>query len=60
MLNSPFLNGEMSEWLKELAWKACIPHKGIVGSNPTLSADKSNQTPQKRGFCFWNEQTKLA
>ena len=28
----------MSEWLKELAWKACVPHKGTVGSNPTLSA----------------------
>ncbi len=28
----------MSEWSKEHAWKVCIPHKGIVGSNPTLSA----------------------
>ncbi len=28
---------EVSEWLKELAWKACIPN-GIVGSNPILSA----------------------
>ncbi len=29
----------MSEWLKEHAWKACVPDKGTVGSNPTLSAD---------------------
>ena len=31
--------GEMSEWLKEHAWKACVLQKGTVGSNPTLSAD---------------------
>src|SRR5690554_5561962 len=29
---------EVSEWLKEHAWKACIPLKGIEGSNPFLSA----------------------
>ncbi len=32
-------HGEMSEWLKEHAWKACLPQKGNVGSNPTLSAE---------------------
>jgi hypothetical protein len=26
------------EWLKRHAWKACIPQKGIRGSNPCLSA----------------------
>ena len=31
--------GEMLEWLKRHAWKACIPLKGIRGSNPRLSAD---------------------
>ena len=31
--------GEMLEWLKRHAWKACIPLKGIPGSNPGLSAD---------------------
>ena len=31
-------NGEVSEWLKEHAWKVCIPQKGIEGSNPSLSA----------------------
>ena len=30
--------GELSEWLKEHAWKVCIPQKGIEGSNPSLSA----------------------
>ncbi len=29
----------MLEWLKRHAWKVCIPQKGIVGSNPTLSAE---------------------
>jgi hypothetical protein len=29
--------GEMAEWLKAHAWKACIP-QGIQGSNPCLSA----------------------
>jgi hypothetical protein len=30
---------EVSEWLKEHAWKVCIP-QGIEGSNPFLSAEK--------------------
>ena len=30
--------GEMLEWLKRHAWKACILLKGIRGSNPRLSA----------------------
>lgn len=29
--------GEVSEWLKELAWKACIRQR-IEGSNPSLTA----------------------
>lgn len=28
----------MAEWSKARAWKVRIPQKGIVGSNPTLSA----------------------
>jgi hypothetical protein len=28
----------LSEWLKEHAWKVCIPLKGIEGSNPSVSA----------------------
>ena len=44
MINSTFASllikmfGELSEWLKEHAWKVCIPLKGIEGSNPSLSA----------------------
>ena len=30
--------GEMLEWLKRHAWKACIRQKCIAGSNPRLSA----------------------
>lgn len=30
--------GDLSEWLKEHAWKVCIPLKGIEGSNPSVSA----------------------
>ena len=30
--------GEMLEWLKRHAWKACIRLKRIAGSNPALSA----------------------
>ena len=30
--------GEMLEWLKRHAWKACKPLKGFAGSNPALSA----------------------
>ena len=30
--------GKMAEWSKAHAWKACVPQKGIKGSNPFLSA----------------------
>ena len=30
---------EVAEWSKAHAWKVCIPHKGIEGSNPFLSAN---------------------
>ena len=32
--------GEVSEWLKERAWKACVRQKCTGGSNPFLSAKK--------------------
>jgi hypothetical protein len=32
------LEGEMAEWLKAHAWKACTLQKGVEGSNPSLSA----------------------
>ena len=28
----------MAEWSKAHDWKSCVPPKGTVGSNPTLSA----------------------
>ena len=31
-------SGEVLEWLKRHAWKACIRQKRIGGSNPPLSA----------------------
>ena len=33
-------SGEVSEWLKEHAWKVCIRQR-IEGSNPSLSARQS-------------------
>lgn len=42
-----YKNGEVAEWMKAHAWRACSPPKsGLVGSNPTLSA------PIARGFLF--------
>ena len=38
VLEEVYNKGEMLEWLKRHAWKACIPLKGIGGSNPPLSA----------------------
>ena len=35
-----FSQGEMLEWLKRHAWKACKLQKGFRGSNPRLSATK--------------------
>ena len=33
--------GEMLEWLKRHAWKACVPPKGIASSNLALSAKRN-------------------
>ena len=41
----PNCKGEMLEWLKRHAWKACIPLKGIPGSNPGLSAKGERCSP---------------
>ena len=38
MVKVLFPAGEMAEWLKAHAWKACMLQKGIEGSNPSLSA----------------------
>ena len=36
--NAENAEGEVLEWLKRHAWKACIRQKCIRGSNPRLSA----------------------
>ena len=38
--NAENTEGEMLEWLKRHAWKACIRQKCIAGSNPALSASR--------------------
>ena len=38
--NAENMQGEMLEWLKRHAWKACIRQKRIRGSNPRLSAEQ--------------------
>ena len=48
----------MSEWPIEHAWKACLP-QGNEGSNPSLSAVKSNRAP-KGAFLFFGKDRKLA
>ena len=41
--NAENTEGEMLEWLKRHAWKACIRQKRIRGSNPRLSAELTGQ-----------------
>ncbi len=45
---SRFRRGEMLEWLKRHAWKACKLQKGFRGSNPRLSARKSEEIRRRR------------
>ena len=42
--------GEMLEWLKRHAWKACVPQKGIASSNLALSAETPYRTLCKGFF----------
>ena len=42
--NAENTEGEMLEWLKRHAWKACIRQKRIRGSNPRLSAEFECET----------------
>jgi hypothetical protein len=44
------LRGEMAEWLKAHAWKACIP-QGIQGSNPCLSATTFRSPGNQQEYC---------
>ena len=43
--------GEVSEWLKEHAWKVCIRQR-IGGSNPPLTAIFKEELVRKYGFFF--------
>ena len=42
--------GEMLEWLKRHAWKACIRQNRISGSNPDLSAHQKTRFISERVF----------
>jgi hypothetical protein len=55
--------GEMAEWLKAHAWKACVP-QGTQGSNPCLSAILWNPTPYSNGeeeskYLTWRDKRVL-
>ena len=39
-------NGEVAEWLKAHAWKACLPREGNPGSNPGLSTKTESNSPR--------------
>ena len=39
--SATFVDGEMSEWSKEHAWRACRALKALAGSNPALSATRA-------------------
>ena len=39
--SATFVGGEMSEWSKEHAWRACRVLKALAGSNPALSATRA-------------------
>ena len=45
--------GEVLEWLKRHAWKACNRQNRFAGSNPVLSAEQVQSSEAKpRGFLF--------
>ena len=48
--------GEVSEWLKEHAWKVCIRQKCIEGSNPSLSAKTIEKLAEGLAFLFYRRQ----
>ncbi len=45
--------GEMLEWLKRHAWKACVPQKGIASSNLALSAKIWKAALRASAGLFW-------
>ena len=53
---TPFNTGEMLEWLKRHAWKACSRQKRHGGSNPPLSAERMQKHPLFSFLPAWQEQ----
>ena len=46
--------GEVLEWLKRHAWKACSRQNWLAGSNPVLSAGKEQvQIATRRNLFFY-------
>ena len=54
----------MAEWSKAHDWKSCVPLKGTVSSNLTLSAIKTNKHPCGAFFCFkrdeWEKNSRVS
>ena len=46
-----YAKGEVLEWLKRHAWKACSRQNRLAGSNPVLSAKKGSRV--KLVSLFW-------
>ena len=53
-------SGEMLEWLKRHAWKACIRQNRISGSNPDLSATVNGCIPEECGRFYASSASWLA
>ena len=60
---SESVTGEMLEWLKRHAWKACKPQKGFRSSNLRLSANNClniKQTAKQQQQCVPNKKNTIA
>ena len=53
-ISEQMLIGEMLEWLKRHAWKACIRDNRIEGSNPSFSARRKTLIFQIKVFSCVN------
>ncbi len=52
LLQITLLGGEMAEWFKAHAWKACVGNT-TVGSNPSLSASFDPALPDMKAILFF-------
>ena len=46
----PGFTGQVDEWFKSHAWKACLGYYPNAGSNPALSATEHSETRTATGF----------